>query len=356
MAYNFVPDSKKVIEESPYSNKEDLLKVYDITSSLGRGMKDPIAIDPNNSKNIKVHRSLQVYLSNDELKSLKEIANLTTLEWGNGSRGNAGAGNRGIAFEKFLAMDLGEYITHRNKNYNFKYKSFMLPFIEDVLEKGKVLELNDTMGALNQRRSYGVSGSQPYIGTASISDIGKTVTDIDVIVDNKKHHLSLKMGKTVTFFNVGISRILPESEIKTGSVKNKDGLVLLNALGSDNIMFCHSFNSYGKTSGTAKEVDVTNKINKSILKNFLATGIGFGYYLVHADSLTTDKVATHYLTKNITEQGVTPNSVKIIYPQGNAKRVDIKIDTPIFNFKVNIRNKQGGNYPSHIMCDYSIKH
>ena len=34
------------------------------------------------------------------------------------------------------------------------------------------------------------------------------------------------------------------------------------------------------------------------------------------------------------------------------KRVDIDIDTPNIMLKINIRNKQGGVYPSHIMCDY----
>ena len=37
------------------------------------------------------------------------------------------------------------------------------------------------------------------------------------------------------------------------------------------------------------------------------------------------------------------------------KRVDIEIDTPNITLKINIRNKQGGVYPSHIMCDYIFK-
>ena len=37
------------------------------------------------------------------------------------------------------------------------------------------------------------------------------------------------------------------------------------------------------------------------------------------------------------------------------KRVDIDIETPFITLKINIRNKQGGVYPSHIMCDYTFK-
>jgi len=40
---------------------------------------------------------------------------------------------------------------------------------------------------------------------------------------------------------------------------------------------------------------------------------------------------------------------------GNGKRVDIEFANDYFDFKVNIRNKQSGLYPSHIMCDYKSK-
>jgi len=40
---------------------------------------------------------------------------------------------------------------------------------------------------------------------------------------------------------------------------------------------------------------------------------------------------------------------------GKGKRVDIRFSNTYFDFKVNIRNKQGGKYPSHIMCDYVSK-
>ena len=36
----------------------------------------------------------------------------------------------------------------------------------------------------------------------------------------------------------------------------------------------------------------------------------------------------------------------------NSKRIDIEIITKSLIFNINIRNKQGGIYPSHIMCDF----
>ena len=47
--------------------------------------------------------------------------------------------------------------------------------------------------------------------------------------------------------------------------------------------------------------------------------------------------------------------VEIIYPEpGTAKRIDIKVKTNKLEIKYNIRNKQGGIYPSHIMADYKM--
>ena len=37
---------------------------------------------------------------------------------------------------------------------------------------------------------------------------------------------------------------------------------------------------------------------------------------------------------------------------GKGKRIDIEFSNRYYKFKVNIRNKQSGVYPSHIMLDY----
>jgi hypothetical protein len=40
---------------------------------------------------------------------------------------------------------------------------------------------------------------------------------------------------------------------------------------------------------------------------------------------------------------------------GKGKRIDLVFESAKYFFKVNIRNKQGGLYPTHIMCDYKAK-
>ena len=41
--------------------------------------------------------------------------------------------------------------------------------------------------------------------------------------------------------------------------------------------------------------------------------------------------------------------------RGNGKRLDITCESSEYKFMFNLRNKQGGLYPSHIMCDYKKK-
>ena len=41
--------------------------------------------------------------------------------------------------------------------------------------------------------------------------------------------------------------------------------------------------------------------------------------------------------------------------RGVAKRLDIHCESSNYKFMFNLRNKQSGLYPSHIMCDYKKK-
>ena len=75
-----------------------------------------------------------------------------------------------------------------------------------------------------------------------------------------------------------------------------------------------------------------------------------GYWMVHRKG---KKVEFYEMTRARMRKASTIKSIKILYPKkGEAKRIDIEVVTPLYIFKFNIRNKQGGLYPSHIMCDY----
>ena len=64
------------------------------------------------------------------------------------------------------------------------------------------------------------------------------------------------------------------------------------------------------------------------------------------------------VTEEYAKRAATPTSgINIQYGGSNGigKRIDIVFESAEYYFKVNIRNKQGGLYPSHIMCDYKKK-
>jgi hypothetical protein len=354
--YSFIPRSEEDILNSTLQTKEKVAKLYSLIQlQTNNEMQDPIAIDFTKPNVIKVARKIQYDV---DLKKLAAETGLT-LNIGNGSRGNSGANNRGLAFEKYLSKDLGLYIMTRSLDAEYKYPKFMKEFVNKYLKYKKDLEIVDE-GALNKPRPLVFQSGSVFVG-GPMSDVGKTVTDITVHTDKGPMYLSLKMGPTVTFFNSGVSRILTKQEIDQGIIKNPQGLILLNTLGIDSMDFANIFRSYKpgmtRTRSPKRDVDVTNKIDKRKLTQFLASGVGYGYYLIHAANPTRDSISEYFIDRDDVMKFVEPKKVIVQYPgEGGAKRVDIRIDTPKFEFKVNIRNKQGGVYPTHVMCDYKIKH
>lgn len=351
--YSFIPQSSDDIRKSTLPNKDKVAKLFDLIQAQTKSaIKDPLAIDFTKPNNIKIHRGLQGEL---ELKPLESDLGVK-LSFGNGSRGNAGAGNRGLAFERFLSKDLGVYLQTRSDKGDYKYPKFMKMFINKYLKDKKDIEIIDE-GALNKPRPLKFQGNQVLVG-GPLGDVGATVTDITLKTDKGPMYLSLKMGGTVTFFNSGVTKFLTKKDIEDGTIRQKEGKAILDTLGIDPQMFVDVFQKYDPKARKApkKEINVTSKVNKQRLINFLASGVGYGYYLVHAASPTKDSITEFYIDKKDVMNYVQPQKVIVQYPTGgSAKRIDVLIETPKFTFKVNIRNKQGGTYPSHIMCDYKIK-
>ena len=359
--YNFLPKSEQDILGSNLPNKREMAKLYNLIQGLtNNAMDDPLAIDFKYPNVPKISRKFE---GDFDLNKLRVDSGFEKVTFGDGSRGNRGGGNRGILFEKYLSDDLNLYIETRDEKAAYRYPKYMKYLIKNFLGKARSIEVKD-MGALNQRRPVMFMGGKFLISPGLGKDIAATVTDITLILDNEPMHLSLKMGSTVTFFNSGITKYLTKAEIESGEIKKKEGLMILNALGIDPKLFAKVFNEYqGKSpkTGAAKiprRVNVTSSVNKVALKNLLISGVGFGYHLVHASKAGKDDIA-HFHIKNASQTAklVNPKSVIVEYPQGNAKRVNIRIDTPGFEFVVNIRDKSGSSkFPSHIMCDYKVKH
>ena len=211
-------------------------------------------------------------------------------------------------------------------------------------------------GTANTKRPLQVTDASLLIGGRDLN-VGPRVTDVTVTADGKPYYLSAKFGGTVTFFNVGVQKIFTAKQFEAGKFTDRQAQQILKAFGIDEKKFIEIFTSYdprgGKKKATKKRVDVTGKVNKKALQQMLLTGVGHGYWMVHQKG---KKVEFYEMTKRKMMDSAKVQNVTILYPEpGSAKRLDIEVLTPRYVFKINIRNKQGGLYPSHIMADYKYR-
>jgi hypothetical protein len=274
-----------------------------------------------------------------------------------------GGGNKGIDFEKNLENDFKLFLQDKS---NFMYKDFMYKFL-DELKPDKPVKI-EAVGGLNTPRPLAVASGKLYVsvrGGPRNEKIGSGLADLVVHTQKGKQiPLSLKYGNTVTFFNSGVGRIFDAESFKKGDFTNNDvSKVLIDLFGIDPIRFRNVFMNYTAPDplakkGKSEKDEVIVKLSpqkKRDLISFIRTVIGHGYYLVHEHN---DHSVSHY---NINEKFLDKASnviseLTILYPKGgSAKRIDIKLETDVFYLNFNIRNKQGGILPSHIMCDYKIK-
>ena len=348
-AYDVIPKSQEEIDELDIPhNKENLKSLFaDIIAKVG--VPDPIAISKSpKEKGIKVMRSVADDLNLSAL-SKKYGFKITA---GNGSRGGTGSKSMGFGFEGQVARDIKTYIDEGEDSPNFTYPEFIKELHDTILSKHTEIQV-ELEGGANTRRPLVFTDIGALIKGRELQ-IGRYITDVTVYGDGNPYYLSLKFGGTVTFFNAGVATIFTEDQFKSGKFTDKRAKQLLGMFGIDEQKFIDIFEGYDKAtssrSGKKEIVDVTRKVNMRSLLQLLVTGIGYGYYMVHKKG---KKVEYYPMSKRRMMDSAKVKSVKILYPKvGTAKRIDIEVVTKLYIFKVNIRNKQGGLYPSHIMCDY----
>lgn len=260
--------------------------------------------------------------------------------------------NKGIKFEHDFVDVLNEQLTGTmsTKTYS-KEVDYILKACAKK-EKSPVVKVL-AEGGQNQKRPIAVQGSQLYIAPNDHKAHGEKLTDITLVHANgKKSYLSLKFSSTLTFMNAGVGQIFTQRDMLKNEITTPIGKQIIETFGLDEIMLCEVFTQYGKQ----KFPSVKTSMNNTKLKNFLQTCIGSGYWMVHG--MEGGKVYFWEMSsaKNPQYSTIT-GDVEIQYggAQGKGKRIDIVFSNQYFDFKINIRNKQGGLYPSHIMCDYKSK-
>jgi hypothetical protein len=212
-------------------------------------------------------------------------------------------------------------------------------------------------GSKNTSRPIKASPQKLYIRPNAPLKHGTLLADVKVHHISGTSNLSLKYGTTLTFMNAGVMQIFKEAEMKKKNITTQKGKNILAAFGIDEATFCDVFNEYGKKSFKDKHATVTlTGKQQKLLINLLSTGIGADYWMVHGQP---DKsVNFYYMDKTKNEKASeAPKDVQVKYggAGGRAKRVDVEFSNTSFDFSLNIRNKQSGVYPSHIMLDYTTK-
>ena len=276
------------------------------------------------------------------------------IKFGNGSLGNRGSNNKGAKFEKDFADALDNWylggkeevandsvlksIQEMDKIYGWKTSKSFDAVVDASANTPRPLIFNPRIQLTNTKGKG--------------FDVGKSVTDITVNADGKQTYLSLKTGGTTTFFNVVVRRVLTPTEIRNGEIKNKDGLKLLNLFGIDQKRFCTIYNDDMKTQ--SGKVRVRPKDPKG-LRTLLQSGIGFGYHVVHQKG---KNIFHKQMDESTMKKAATVSNITIYYggKTGRGKRIDMEMESPLYSFKLNIRDTQGNDgYPTRMMCDFKDK-
>ena len=352
MAYTFFPKDLPEIESTLTKAGFSDVAIADaknLLSLLKRRDSTPINFDLKKKTDVNISRTLQDDMSIADIKSKAGVTTLK-MKFGNGSSGNRGANNRGNLFEPqfadaMLAWWAGKPVTDKK----------MLNAIEDLnktydLSNSKKFKV-DVVGGENTSRPLMFS---PRIQLKNPKgrgfDVGASVTDITLTTDKRQIYLSLKLGGTTTFFNVGVKTILTKSDIQNVNIKNRDGKKLLNMFGIDEVKFCEVFNGNHKGS-----VDNRPRYDRRALQGLLQSGIGYNYHIIHK---LTGRILSKEMNEAAMKTAAQVGAPKIYYggKGGKGKRIDIEMASPTYIFKLNLRDTQGKDgYPSRLMCDFKYR-
>jgi hypothetical protein len=305
-----------------------------------------LACNPEDSGMWKVIRNISIPGDLHEILKTTHGRNYRSrhaIPRGNGSIGGC-RGSGGFACETEILCKLEEDVAFRTR----------------VCEELGIPNEEGTRFEANQH-SRRVSRS---IRRNSMGDIfldnntGDTIADIFAIHGETRYPISIKSTNLTTYVNAGVTQSLRESEIRGGAIRNTIGNLILFFLGIDATGFCHIFNHYQHEhtpesrvnlkqqnqayNRTSTDPDTLHSWSKIVNMCMGEGDYGVihkihGIYHVHMKQPcgTVRRVEWQYGGSN-----------------GISKRINIIIWTDTMQYTVNIRNKQGGVYPSHMMCDF----
>ena len=297
------------------------------------------SLDSNNYKEITIDNFNKIF------KSVK-------LSWTNFFKGDYSgytkgleSKNKGNAFESEFIMG------YQSEGFENDIKK-IVPY--------KELKSIHADGSLNQKRPLNISDNSILLSpcTKDNFDIGKIVTDVTLDTDKGPIYLSLKYGSSVTFCNAGIKTLFDKKFFEGGTNKKAELFCDLFCLNQDRFreVFANYIGGEGKHIRSQKEsIDITKELaGNDKFMDFLKSVIGYGYILVHKNN---GHIEYHDLRteKNLDSYIGHIKKAEILYPiDGKAKRIDIVVTIDKLEIKFNIRSKDGGLFPTHLMADYNF--
>ena len=336
-------------EEHPFENDED-----DRYDELITRVRSILERKNNRDKILFVGR----FVNTNQVKTVPFTEMVKTEEFGGHTGGKKI--NLGIKFENDFYESLRCELACECKPTPYKKEAQSL--IEQIGKDVKVGYSDvEAVGGKNQPRPLAGGSGGLYVTAQNkkTKDIGGTVTDITTYWGANKQpvYLSLKYGNTLTFINSGVGRIFTADDYKKSfaGYSNPIGNEIFKMFGIDPIKYAKVFNDYPHKT-KMPTVDVTSKCDKAAIQNLLQYAIGYGYWMVHGG--TSGGVKMYEMDQAYMKRASTiSGSVKLMYggSQGKGKRLDIHMESSVYKFMFNLRNKQSGLYPSHIMCDYKKK-
>ena len=343
------------------SGKENSAKMlFDLVCRQGLRGKNNIEFTCNYPSGKGVSRSVTSVLFELDLEDFAK-----TSEFGGQIKGGKKV-NMGNVYEDDLTQALIDYCSGKTPS---KYQEHVNIIISSLTEKyGSAPTKALGEGGKNQARPLKKKGKNIIIsaGGSTTNDIGSTLTDITLEVNGKPVYISVKFGSTLSFFNCGVRSsgqgklaLFPEAKLKEGEIPD-DGQEYLEMFGIDQQKFIEVFENYGQSVGTTVENHIEHitltPSGKTALQDMIKSGVGYGYWMCHytGSDLKFYEIDKDYMNSAASLVG---NSIEINYggAGGKGKRIDMIFETKSYEFKFNIRNKQGGTYPTHTNGDYYKK-
>ena len=364
-------DASKKYITSPFQDFHDIKgnagketsakMLFDLVCRQGLRGKNNIEFTCNIPEGKGVSRSVS---STDIYLDLEDFAK--TAEFGGQVKGGKKV-NMGNQYEEDLTQALIDHCSGVKVKKYPEHVNMIIDAMVKAYGEGPTKALGE--GGKNQARPLKKKGNNIVIsagGSTATNNIGATLTDITLTVAGKPVYLSVKFGDTLSFFNCGIRStgkgklsLFPEEKMKANVIP-EDGQEYLNMFGIDEAKFIDVFANYGTKSGPTVDNHIQDtkldNAGKDALEELIASGVGYGYWMVHytGSKLEVYEIDKDYMDKASTLVGST---VEINYggATGKGKRIDMLFETKKYEFKFNIRNKQGGVYPTHSNGDYFKK-